>query len=247
MKIRGSSALGLTAIVTQLWIPRPVSANSELGLLERTAEILTNILIGNNPFEGRPRVRGSGGSRGECQIAREGLPDLFTIVPDNQVWEALPTSSTRPVFWVYSPYSVAENTRIEFQLYNRSGSSIFEPIFTGTVSGFRPGVLGLTLPDSAPSLEVGNEYQWFIKVYCDEDDASAARDMAHIRLADSDSEMIWYDQVSELATPLQSGSDAISRQAWENFLRNWGLGDIADQPVEECCQVIQEDSNTLPD
>jgi hypothetical protein len=111
-KIWGSSALGLIAIVTQLWIPRPVSANSGLDLLERTAEILTNILIGNNPFRSQPRVRGRGGSRGECQIAREGLSDLFTIVPDNQVGEALLTSSARPVFWVYSPYSVSANTRI---------------------------------------------------------------------------------------------------------------------------------------
>ncbi len=109
--------------------------------------------------------------------------------------------------------------------------------------------MGLTLPDSAPSLEVGNEYQWFVKVYCDEDDASAARDWAWIKLADSDSDsgMIWYDQVSELATPLQSGSNTMSRQAWENFLRNWDLEDVADQPVEACCQVIEEDSNSLSD
>lgn len=190
---------------------------------------------GNTPRRGRRRTRSVAASRGDCQVADEGLPQLLTIVPD--IYDSSPlTTSARPTFWAYSPYQMNEGMRMEFVLYDRTDNdSSDRPLFAEDIEVVGPGIFSIPLPSDALELENGAVYEWFIKVYCDPEDIRPASDSALVTLAigDTNSGVIWYDQVNLLASAIQQNAANQPQRAWENFLRRSRLDDLIEQPVLE--------------
>lgn len=188
----------------------------------------------DDPRLSRPRTRTVAASRGDCQVAGAGLPELLTVVPDEFYFEALPTTSPRPTFWAYSPYIVEADTKVEFVLYAQEGGDTSgDPIVTQLIEAVGPGIFSIPFPSTAPSLEVGKVYEWFIKVYCDNEDVIPIADAALVTLirTGSDNNTAWYDRLHEFADALSRNPNSPLRRDWEDLLRSSGLAALLDQPV----------------
>lgn len=213
------------------------NANS-LNIVQRQTERSTTSHLAqqvNDPRLARRRTPGRASSRGDCQVAAVGLPQLLTVVPNNYDSPPL-TLSERPTFLAYSPYQIDEGMRMEFVLYDRTyEDSPDTPIFTQDIATVGPGVFSIPFPEDSPDLESGEVYEWFIKVYCDTEDIRPAVDSALVTLASGDTASgdVWYDQVNSLANARRQNSGNQPQQAWDTFLRRSGLDDLIEQPILE--------------
>lgn len=143
------------------------------------------------PDRGRPGGRSEGGaSRGGCDVADQppltALSPVINVAVDhagptqplstNSVFSL--TTKSQPSFWFYVPYSLAE-TPIEFVLQDENNSTIYRSTaYRSTVLDVGPGatvdqgIVQVTLPETAPALEVGAAYRWFFMAYCEPDSPS---------------------------------------------------------------------------
>lgn len=118
------------------------------------------------PDIGASGQRTEGASRG-CEDM-ENLPKekLLTALvpvygpPDSElVWGV--TTTSHPTFWFYVPYS--PKLKSDFVLQNEAEQTIYQTAVT--LSG-TPGVVRVSLPSTAPPLEIGNRYHWYFSIYC---------------------------------------------------------------------------------
>ncbi|NER00318.1 MAG: DUF928 domain-containing protein [Cyanothece sp. SIO2G6] len=110
------------------------------------------------PDAGTPASTGGTGSRGGCLHIPD-RPPLAALVGQPHL---MLTTSDRPVFWIYVPYTAAEAPSGIFSL-QQGDDAVYEATFSLSST---PGVLGIRLPESAPPLAVGEEYDWFIDINC---------------------------------------------------------------------------------
>lgn len=118
--------------------------------------------------QGTPQGTRPAGSRNGC-IVSEGIP-LTALVPITKKTDGRQlrwglTTKEYPTFWFYVPYKLKSVKNTKFSLRNRQNHTIYE---TQLQLGDAPGVIHVSLPPSAPSLEVGKWYQYylFIDVNC---------------------------------------------------------------------------------
>ncbi len=107
-------------------------------------------------FEFKPRrnYRTPGGSRG--------CPDKVTtaialLVPQDHIPL---TISSHPTFWWYLSEKIS--LPILFTLLEPGHKPIYSKEFKANSSGF----MALTLPETAPPLEIGKEYRWSVSIIC---------------------------------------------------------------------------------
>ncbi|NJL09661.1 MAG: DUF928 domain-containing protein [Calothrix sp. SM1_7_51] len=76
------------------------------------------------------------------------------------------TTSERPTFWFYLPYTNNDaNVSAEFVLEDKQGKNIYSnPVQLQS----KPSIISVTLPSSAPTLEIGQTYRWYFKVRCNQ-------------------------------------------------------------------------------
>ena len=110
------------------------------------------------PEAGTPTPTGGTGSRGGC-VNIPDRPPLAALVGQPHL---MLTTSDRPVFWIYVPYSPKEAPS-GFLSLQQGDNAIYETTFDLTST---PGVVGIPLPESAPSLVAGQEYDWFMDINC---------------------------------------------------------------------------------
>lgn len=115
------------------------------------------------PDAGTPVPTGGTGSRGGC-VEISDLPSLAALVGQPHL---ILTTSDRPVFWIYVPYT-PEEAPSGFISLQQGDDAIYEGTFrlASAPEAVTPGVAGIQLPKSAQSLVAGQDYDWFIDINC---------------------------------------------------------------------------------
>lgn len=157
------------------------------------------------------------------------------------------TVSSRPTFLVYIPQTSAK--AVELSLEDADGNGIYQTAMnlTGT-----PGIISISLPTSAPELEMGKDYKWIVSMVCQ---TGAPEDWfaeGSVRRVQADSSLIqveqvepldqvalyaksgiWFEAVANLAAlrKAQPNNPEIA-SAWEELLEEAGLGAIANAPLQ---------------
>ncbi|WP_449420395.1 DUF928 domain-containing protein [Phormidium nigroviride] len=195
--------------------------------------------------------RSDGGSRGCQEVGNEPTGDekqtLTALVPLNQkqqVWGA--TISANPTFWFYVPYKSKFSG--EFVLYNRENDPVYTSSFM--LSG-TPGIVKISLPSSV-SLEIGQRYEWYFKIYCQQGqppssvngtierinlpNPSLRSQLEKATLSDRISILaangIWHDA---LTTAAEIRKRNPNDTAWSTLLQEIELANISSMPIVECC------------
>lgn len=205
------------------------------------------------PTTGQPGHRSDAGSRscgaGEsfsiANTTTANAVTLLALVPTQKIANSTvvygKTASEHPTFWFYAPYSPS-STAI-FVLQDRDGNLIHE---TSVLLSQTTNIINLTLPMTVPSLEAGQPYHWFLKLYCDANSSPSSfvdgwiqyepllpeqaqqiqtanlQQQAQIYAADG----FWFDALAIAAKLRDTQSDA---SAWVNLLDAIGLEAIADE------------------
>ncbi len=184
------------------------------------------------------RFRVGGFSRGgECGSQQA----ITALVPPPQAQERLSdkkaavdkTALARPTFFVALP--ALPSATAQFTLQDEAGRKQLHNVnfkLTG-----KAGIVGVTLPESAPALQVGQKYFWQMAVACDPDQPSklsiisswvervpppaAARDERITTLADQG---IWYDVAALVGLQrFQQPSDRGLSEDWATLMQDAGL------------------------
>ncbi|MCT7982897.1 DUF928 domain-containing protein [Laspinema sp. A4] len=171
-------------------------------------------------------------------------PSLMPILPETK--EGL-TVSERPTLFVYVPETKAEQGY--FILKDQTEDYYYQTQVNIPQEG---GIVRLTLPESAPALEVGTTYQWSFVVACERParadsprvegwlqrveptaKLNSYEGVESIEAATSyGAEGIWYDAVTTLAD-LRRSQPQTYTQEWVDFLSSVGLENVANEPILE--------------
>ena len=183
---------------------------------------------------GRPGQQTAGESRGGCVNADS---KLEAIVP---ISHAGKTVSSHPSFWVYLPYNNKQISHVEFILQNEAREDVWRSQIEATEN---IGYKGFSLPKTAPPLQVGQWYRWYVKVYCESDTASAQYVQSWVKRIPLTSKLylelqeqsqlpyeilgnygIWYDSVDRLIQKYQRYPTNIAlEQDWQNLIQAKGV------------------------
>lgn len=113
------------------------------------------------PNLGIPRTTAGGASRsGTCLTEKTALTALVPTPTRMSL-----TTQERPTFFLYLPKTNAQLA--EFTIKDVDEKDVFRT--TIPISG-KNGLLSFQLPSTAPTLEVGKDYQWFFNVICQPSD-----------------------------------------------------------------------------
>ncbi|MEM9509679.1 MAG: DUF928 domain-containing protein [Cyanobacteria bacterium P01_E01_bin.35] len=204
------------------------------------------------PNRGTPQSSEGTGSRGDC-LDKSSLPPLKSLGGKTNLKF---TTSERPTFWVYIPYTRSEASYGEFSLQDGE-RDIYRTRFQLPT---KPGIVGVSLPDTAVPLNVGRQYRWYFDINCS---VSASSDYSatpasltgiieRVNLSDNVARElnttsnslnqvasyakhgIWYDALTELAQlRLQQPENPDFKQAWDKLLsdRYVNLAKISSEPI----------------
>lgn len=212
-------------------------------------------LVMPTPPPGPPpggRLRG-GAKRGVCPLAE---PKMTALVPFTQpspgvvnVWGL--TTMERPTLWIYVPYAKGSASTAEFVLQEDEDAN---PIYqTNIALPDAPGVIGVSLPASAPALKVGKRNRWFLNVYCDPQKPDSLIYVEGViqRVNQSQAQAqqlqsaqptqqvaiyakngLWHDALTTLAQLRQKNpQDGTLVAEWKDLLDSVGLADVAAKPL----------------
>ena len=208
------------------------------------------------PDQGAPRGTKPGGERGCPSVAQKPLTALVPVTKEadgTQLRWGL-TTKELPTFWFYVPYELKSIRSAKFSLRNQAKQTVYETPVTLTGA---PGVISISLPSTAPPLEINKWYQsyLFIDISC-EPNAPLEKDSAQgwvkrEALAPAlKSELdnattpqqramlyakhgVWYEVVMTLAE--LSRTDPKDAE-WTKLLQSVGLDAIASEPIVNCCK-----------
>jgi hypothetical protein len=210
----------------------------------------TPVLAGS--AEGLPGRRVGGGSRG-CRNATQtsfvNPKQLMALVPTTNVNI---TATATPTLFFHIPALPTART-IEFVLQDDRNHSLYETSFVAPVN--QSGVIPVSLPTSAPALELGKHYRWYFSVICNPEDR--AQDIGvdgwlkRVRLPQQleqqlrtiapakqaglyASSGLWQEAVATLASLRRDRpQDASLITGWATLLRSAGLDAIVQSPILE--------------
>lgn len=203
-----------------------------------------------------PKTTVGGGRRndGRCPQDRQGseqpsatksLDQLLTPLLRSPITDPQLTVSPRPTFLVYVPQTSATGMELTLE---RDGEGIYQTTvnLTGT-----PGIVSIQLPANAPELEMGKDYKWLVSMVCGSGSPEDSFVEGSVRRIQPDSTLsqidqakpldkvalyakngVWFDTVATLAALRQAQpNDPQVASAWENLLKDAGLGAIANAPL----------------
>jgi hypothetical protein len=205
-----------------------------------------------------PKTTVGGGRRndGKCAQDRNASQDyaesntadrLMTPLVRSPLTDSQLTVSARPTFMVYVPQTSAQ--ALELKLEDGQGKGIYQTRInlTGT-----PGIVSMSLPAAAPELEVGENYKWLVSVVCQSGEPEDLFVEGSVRRIQPDSTLsqvdkveplervalyaksgVWYEALANLAALRKAQpNDSQVASAWENLLKDAGLGAIANAPLK---------------
>ena len=205
------------------------------------------------PANREPPESDSGtGTRGNC--VKTEIPPTAVVGRRNLLDL---TIDDRPTFWMYIPYQKSDINSAVFTLQDETGEEEF--VRTNLQLPDTPGIVALPLPQTAPPLEVGQTYRWYLEMDCvgentgDNLDATAFVKGLVTRISNPEVETalrsaqtpsdrariyaengLWYDAITELGNlRLEEPTDAQLREIWTQFLSDEtvGLETVAGEPI----------------
>ena len=198
------------------------------------------------PKRGTPATTAGGATRGNS-FCVTGKTPLTVLVPSSRIGL---TMRARPTFFVYVPPTSAKSA--EFVLQDDQDNDVYRT--TVELSG-TPGVVSLSLPETAPALKVDQDYLWYFSVVCQPNDRlkdvfvsawvqrvkpdkkvtdSLKRAIPRDRPAIYADASLWYDTISSLADLRRSNSrDTTLTNEWSELLDFVGLKKIAKEPLSK--------------
>lgn len=239
----------------------PVRAE-EATRAEISEEIL-EIRFQSPPGQGDPGPSSDGGTRtgeglGTQCPQDENPPELpmTMLLPETKMGL---TVSEHPTFFVYVPPTQAEMG--EFAIADEH--DLNDIYYTSFPLPEEPGIVRLTVPETADSLEVGKNYKWYFVIVCDPSDRMANRSVAGFikrseplaNLPDASDNRsflersrlyakngIWHETLTNLAELRLSGAqDQMLENIWSGLLQSVGVdANIAKEPLIECCSALED-------
>ena len=242
-----NSLVGLVALTTLLitfsWQYKAMAQeNSNSGFA-------TSFKVTFNPPAGdKPKTSTGGASRsiGQCidQAENSDLP-LAPLIPASA--KGL-TVASHPTVLAYLPETSAD--RVFFSWRDENGNEHYQTILP--IDNQR-GIISLTLPEDAPPLVIGKNYQWALVVMCDgrlqPDSPMIEGEIQRVQITPTLGDRlqnasaletaaiygkagIWYETVAtlaELKTTQSHNPDLISN--WQELLTSVGLEKVAQTPL----------------
>jgi Domain of Unknown Function (DUF928) len=167
-------------------------------------------------------------------------PSLMALMPFVNTGLTL---AEHPSFWVYVPETLAKKAVLSLR---ENGSKPHSQTFFDIPE--TPGVMSLSLPRSAPALEVGKTYQWAVTLICGAKpspndpvivswvsriaSAPSTQPTALERAAVYGRQGIWFDALTALGQARRSQPNQPELQTtWADFLTSAGLRAIASEPL----------------
>lgn len=172
------------------------------------------------PDQGAPGGRSRGGSgRGPCK----NYQSLTPLVPVTKgatkdfVWGL--TASEHPTFWFDVPERLTAQVPVEFVLQDTAGNYVYKQKLT--VPETSAGIVKLSVPSTAPALEVGKRYNWTFSIYCDPESPSAAVSVkGSVQRVALDSAL--ESQLKDAKTPLERAALYANKGIWHDALTTLG-------------------------
>lgn len=227
----------MTATVLSSWHPVIAQENSRFS---------TNgfKVTFNPPTADKPKRTTGGASRtiGECISRAEKSAIPFTpLLPDST--SGL-TTAAYPMILAYLPETSAN--KVFFSWQDEDGNEHYQTILPMEQES---GIISLTLPETAPPLQVGKNYQWALALMCDgklQPDSPIVRgEIRRVQMASSLSDRlqtadnletaaiygeagIWYETASTMAQLVEKRpDDAFLVANWQDLLTSVGLEQVA--------------------
>lgn len=185
------------------------------------------------------RVRPGGGLDTAKQSCQNSAQSLVALVP---VENPVLTTSAHPTLLFYVADAAADIREGTFSVFTEDDKTrVYETRFTLPKA---PGFISIQLPKSSKSsLQEGQSYQWYFKLYCQESNSSRADLYVNgwiqrvaltpdrQRAIDTLSPEIWYDSLATTAQRLQATpQDRALQKQWSDRLKLIGLENLATQP-----------------
>jgi hypothetical protein len=211
-----------------------------------------------SPVSGR---RAGMGSRNICPAVPTALTALVPLREEQKVSKQIDkpisgiveglTTSERPTFWFYVPYTQDLTASAEFILQDSAGNDIFR---NAIALPSKPGVIPVSLPSNT-SLQIGKTYRWYLKVRCNQQQTASvpiyvegdiqrvnldSRVMQQLEAAVDPGQKatiyaangVWFDSLTILAQLRQKNpKDASVAEDWQSLLRSVNLDNVATAPL----------------
>ena len=114
------------------------------------------------PNKDRPLATAGGASRGQqCIVDLDN--SKVPIVPILPAISQRLTVASHPTFFVHIPQTSAR--KVFFKIEDQNEENNYQTVIPISGNG---GILKVTLPDDAPDLEAGKNYQWALALICDD-------------------------------------------------------------------------------
>ena len=194
------------------------------------------------PNKDKPLATTGGASRGQQCIVDLDNSEV-SIIPILPAINQRLTLVANPTFFIYIPQTSAR--KIFFQIEDENEENSYQKIMP--ISG-NAGILRITLPQDAPPLEIGKNYQWAIALICDQRlrpdspivQGSITRAKPEIELNEQLDTMnqieqasfyaksgIWYEAIATLAKLKENEPNNPKFQSiWDQVLSSIGLNSI---------------------
>ncbi|NJL84483.1 MAG: DUF928 domain-containing protein [Chloroflexaceae bacterium] len=175
-------------------------------------------------------------------FAPEFQPPLPLVPTDSNYGQ---TQAAHPTFWIYLPRSQARQAILSIR--DEAGQYHSQTTFPLTGA---PGTVGLSLPLSAPPLEIDRDYEWAVVLVCNQqplpNDPAVTAWVRRVAMPPAPAlttpleravwygnNSLWYDTLDQLARGLRSQpNNPALAAAWENVLREGKLETLAERPLE---------------
>ncbi|MDZ7961272.1 MAG: DUF928 domain-containing protein [Aulosira sp. DedQUE10] len=231
---------------------------SPQGRTSRPVFVLPKTPARLSPISGR---RTGMGSRDNCPAVTTALTALVPLREEQKVSKQADkpisaivgglTTSERPTFWFYVPYTQELTANAEFILQDSAENDIYR---NAIALPPKPGIIGVSLPSNA-SLQVGKTYHWYFKVLCNQQQTATvpiyvegdiervnldSRIMQQLetavdlqqKVAIYAQEGIWFDSLTMLAQLRQKNPyDASVAEDWQSLLRSVNLDNVTTAPL----------------
>lgn len=195
------------------------------------------------PGQGEPGSTAGGASRptqSTCVDSSSTAP--FTVLAP-RTYLGL-TTQARPTFWIYLP--TTRSKTLEFSVFDRQRKGIYQ---TKVTIANKSGLVAITLPETAPALDLNQSYNWTVALVCNQKrrtedwviggwiqrQAPTAQLQQRLSFATTTVDraklyaesQFWYDAIPLLIQPNQPSSEA-SLNLWSTMIQAAGLNRMAD-------------------
>ena len=205
---------------------------------------------GGRRYDGKCLPEGQ--ASGQSTTEAKSLDQLLTPLLPSPFTDLQLTVSAHPTFLVYVPQTSAK--AVELTLFARDKDKGEKPIYQTSVNlSGTPGIVSITLPATAPDLEMGKDYKWIVALTCQAGGPTLEDPFveALIRRIQPDSALTqlaqakpldrvalyaksgsWYDALANLAElrKAQPNNTEVA-SAWKELMQGAGLDAIANAPL----------------